>query len=58
VPERVDRDRHLLVDLRAHERRRRLVRLHELAQRLDIIGQEARGLAKTAVVVDATGRWK
>jgi hypothetical protein len=55
VPERVDRDRHLLVDLRAHERRRRLGRLHGLAPRLDIIGQETRGLAKTAGVVDAAG---
>jgi hypothetical protein len=32
VPECVDGDRHLFVDLRADERRRRLGRLHEFAQ--------------------------
>ena len=38
VPERVDGDRHLLVDLRTDERRRRLGRLHAFAQRLDSFG--------------------
>src|SRR5438094_9905796 len=55
APERVDCDRHLLVDLRADERRRRLDRVHELAQRLDIVAQEARDLAEAARVVDAAG---
>ena len=38
VPERVDGDSHLLVDLRADERRRRLGRVHAFAQRLDSFG--------------------
>src|SRR5437016_2819428 len=55
LPERVDGDGHLLVDLRADEGRRRLGRTHHFAQDLDIVGEEARGLAEPAGVVDAPG---
>jgi hypothetical protein len=55
VPEDVDGDRDLLVDLRADERRRRLGRLHAFAERRHIVGREARGLVEPADVVDAAG---
>jgi hypothetical protein len=54
VPERVDCDRHLLVDLRADERRLRLRRLHGVAERLHLVGEEARCFAEAAGVVDAS----
>jgi DNA-binding transcriptional ArsR family regulator len=50
VPERVDRDRNLLMDLGADERRVRLRRVHAIAKRLNLAGQEARGLAEAALL--------
>jgi hypothetical protein len=41
VPQRVDSDRHLLVDLHSGEPREHVARVHDLAERLDVLGQEA-----------------